>query len=39
MNSGGQIGIDTNTITNSVTIAASAGPAIAEGWSPSMIHQ
>jgi hypothetical protein len=33
MNSGGQIGIDTNTITNVLTISAAAGPAIAEGWS------
>lgn len=33
MNSGGQIGIDTNTITNVLTISKGKGQAIADGWS------
>jgi hypothetical protein len=32
MNSGGHIGIDTNTITNVLTIAQGAGAAISDGW-------
>jgi hypothetical protein len=32
MNNGGQIGIDTNTITNVLTIKQGKGQAIADGW-------